>query len=469
MTTAKLAQICYILVCLHVLFFGYLIVAHTRRHYWLTMEDGWIENLTAVAFLLAGIILFTAALAERRLFPRCAYILGSVGLALFAGEEISWGQRIIGFETPAFLLDLNYQKEVNFHNTYQFNAVFNEPGKILFALCIAGCAAFFCRKDRIFGTPLPSILLTLAFLVVLSFTLSRNPTGFLQLMLTWHHGTILLLLFFALFSGNARLFVAAATAMSLALVISYLSYHHLSYHNRIHTDLWELIEYLFSIIAIFYALTALLNNEAARQKIAAVTAAGLSAARLPFTHISFPTPDISHSVSLYNKIKRGYLTAWTSICALIIVGSGGLAFIAYLDIRADIAAFKETYLFAYTAEPTARSTFDVYIDERDMYYFKKPCDSADVEDPFFIGVFPENIDDLPVERRQYGFDNLDFYFESGDKTYGQIAGGECAAKIRLPAYVIASVSTGQYIVKDDGSIANTWIAEFPVGASEHSP
>jgi hypothetical protein len=34
------------------------------------------------------------------------------------GEEISWGQRIFGIETPAFIADANRQSELNFHNLY---------------------------------------------------------------------------------------------------------------------------------------------------------------------------------------------------------------------------------------------------------------------------------------------------------------------------------------------------------------
>lgn len=33
-----------------------------------------------------------------------------------AGEEISWGQRLFGFPTPAQLQEINYQGEANLHN-----------------------------------------------------------------------------------------------------------------------------------------------------------------------------------------------------------------------------------------------------------------------------------------------------------------------------------------------------------------
>jgi len=59
-------------------------------------------------------MLLAAALKGRHLFPRCVYILGGVVMVFFGGEEINWGQRIIRFETPAFLANLNTQENSTF-------------------------------------------------------------------------------------------------------------------------------------------------------------------------------------------------------------------------------------------------------------------------------------------------------------------------------------------------------------------
>lgn len=61
-----------------------------------------------------------------------------------------------------------------------------------------------------------------------------------------------------------------------------------------------------------------------------------------------------------------------------------------------------------------------------------------------------------------GFANLDFAFEL--EADGLILDGACAATVKLPAYEIASVSTGQYIYEEDGTLTNLWIVEFPVGS-----
>ena len=42
--------------------------------------------------------------------------LAAIAALLFAGEEISWGQRIFGFESTGVFAKANYQGETNFHN-----------------------------------------------------------------------------------------------------------------------------------------------------------------------------------------------------------------------------------------------------------------------------------------------------------------------------------------------------------------
>ena len=98
-----------------------------------------------------------------------------------------------------------------------------------------------------------------------------------------------------------------------------------------------------------------------------------------------------------------------------------------------------------------------YLRENTVGYLKSPCGAADVQAPFFLHVVPENEEDLPADRRQYGFDNLDFHYGGGAAL---AFGGMCIAKRPLPDYPIARISTGQF-TPDDGKI---WKAEFPVGA-----
>ena len=126
-----------------------------------------------------------------------------------AGEEISWGQRIFEFATPDFLMPLNEQKEFNVHNISYgtFDSIYRNGALIL---CMATSAAFFCRKDRIFGIPLPSILLMLGFLLILSYAPGAGLRGFFGFIVFKEKGLLLLLLIFALLSGQVKFFIAPA-------------------------------------------------------------------------------------------------------------------------------------------------------------------------------------------------------------------------------------------------------------------
>ena len=117
-----------------------------------------------------------------------------------------------------------------------------------------------------------------------------------------------------------------------------------------------------------------------------------------------------------------------------------------------------------SGEPAARSVFDIYLRENTVSYLKSPCGAADAQAQFFLHVIPEDVEDLPADRRRSGFDNLDFHYL--DFRYGKSAAlafsGKCIAKRPLPDYPIAHIRTGQF-TPDDGNI---WQAEFPVGAEE---
>ncbi len=89
----------------------------TRLH--VDGELGIIENLTVV-FLIPTIFMAAYLVSQSRHLPSVWLGLwyGLLGLAclFFAGEEASWGQHWLGWETPDQIKDLNDQGETNLHN-----------------------------------------------------------------------------------------------------------------------------------------------------------------------------------------------------------------------------------------------------------------------------------------------------------------------------------------------------------------
>lgn len=109
----------------------------------LMWEDAWAEWTTFFAFLLAGILGCQTLLASYRrsgdrrvLLEPGPAVLGLVTLfcLLAAGEEISWGQRLIGLRPPELFQQLNFQQELNFHNILHYLI---SPRLIVLLICLA--------------------------------------------------------------------------------------------------------------------------------------------------------------------------------------------------------------------------------------------------------------------------------------------------------------------------------------------
>ncbi|MER2998174.1 hypothetical protein [Pontibacter populi] len=80
-----------------------------------TSEDGYIENITAFSLLLVAVF-FGVAASKNTGFIRVALWFIALVFIFGSGEEISWGQRIFGYQTPDELKDVNTQGEFNLHN-----------------------------------------------------------------------------------------------------------------------------------------------------------------------------------------------------------------------------------------------------------------------------------------------------------------------------------------------------------------
>ena len=101
------------------------------------------------------------------------------------------------------------------------------------------------------------------------------------------------------------------------------------------------------------------------------------------------------------------------------------------------------------SQPIIRSDWEVYLVEDSLIYAKDQCSPEDAEPTFFLHLDPVDKNDLPSQRKQYGFDNLDFYF----RNHLLIKRGVCVARRERPDYAIAAIRTGQF-VPGEGQIWN---------------
>jgi hypothetical protein len=96
---------------------------------WLEGEDGVSEWWSAATYLVASGLAGAAAWAlwaTRHTKLRYFYLVMAVAFFLGAMEEISWGQRLIGWGTPEAFSEINFQDETTIHNVNFANNVIFE-------------------------------------------------------------------------------------------------------------------------------------------------------------------------------------------------------------------------------------------------------------------------------------------------------------------------------------------------------
>jgi len=85
----------------------------------LLREDGPVEDATALLFFVAFLAAGRAAIDLRRRGLRSQsilYVVFAFVMFFCAGEEVSWGQRFLGFDTPDAIEAINKQDELTLHN-----------------------------------------------------------------------------------------------------------------------------------------------------------------------------------------------------------------------------------------------------------------------------------------------------------------------------------------------------------------
>ena len=108
---------------------------------------------------------------------------------------------------------------------------------------------------------------------------------------------------------------------------------------------------------------------------------------------------------------------------------------------ADTDSLRAIYATLSDRPPSARSDFDLYLQDSRLFYLRETCDAGDTAAAFFLHILPQDIADLPAERRAAGFVNLDFPFAR----WGGSFDGKCLAAVPLPDYPVKEIRTGQHI------------------------
>ena len=104
-------------------------------------------------------------------------------------------------------------------------------------------------------------------------------------------------------------------------------------------------------------------------------------------------------------------------------------------------------------EQVIRAGWTVYRTGRHLLYRKEPCVPADVQAKLVLHIIPTDLNDLPADRKEHGYDSLGFYFNQR----GFRLDDQCIAIAQLPDYAIGRIRVGQWISKEDRTV---WEAEL---------
>lgn len=150
---------------------------------WMLREEHPVELLGALSLLAAGIACLVLWLRVRRrgdwpLLRRASLLVLTAVFVFGFGEEISWGQRIFGWGTPASLDEANAQDETNIHNLGALGGWLDMDRLFQVFWLVIGVVipllALWPRPRRFLRRVVPILPVALAALFVLNQVLTRS-------------------------------------------------------------------------------------------------------------------------------------------------------------------------------------------------------------------------------------------------------------------------------------------------------
>lgn len=220
----------------------------------LDREDGFVELAGAGFLLVASVILLIAAKNYKKDFQKKDYkfwLLLFAGIAFFwaSGEEISWGQHMLGTETPEWLGKINGQNETNIHN---INKKFFDRTleRLMVLLSLITAFQHFRGKESFLGFKLPEYPLNLAFLLIPIFRKHADfdlDVWYINFIVFWGYPVM------GFVAKNMKLILMSVMFIVSTAVV--LHFHH-TYNGIFNVSNFyhEVRETMFGLLCVFYAL-----------------------------------------------------------------------------------------------------------------------------------------------------------------------------------------------------------------------
>jgi hypothetical protein len=121
------------IILLYLIFSYAVFLLPDNTIFWVTREDGLIEALNSIWLLVSAILFFIIFWKDKqgndfffmKTYKNLFFLLLAILFFFGSGEEISWGQRIFQWQSPAWFSLNNVQDETNIHNLAVFHGILN--------------------------------------------------------------------------------------------------------------------------------------------------------------------------------------------------------------------------------------------------------------------------------------------------------------------------------------------------------
>ena len=246
MTKSSVFFITYISL---VVLFTVILITAPNFYNLLTQEDHLVENMTALALLFTGFLFIKLTLKSSNKGLTFLFTLVALVFLFGAGEEISWGQRIFGWETPEDFKAINDQDETNLHN---INKKFFDRAvdrlTILFVLSLTILRFF--NTYKIAHIPLPTYSILLAFgLTPFYNQYNHDVIDFYHLI----YLAFLIILTTAIKEKNQSLLLKTIIALALTFSIRFVHLYYAEHFPPHNNSANEIREFLFALCCLGYA------------------------------------------------------------------------------------------------------------------------------------------------------------------------------------------------------------------------
>jgi len=245
--------------------FSFLFLYSTKYYDLFSREDHIAEYASAILLFLSGLILLVGAKNIKSWqqktsldnFKFISFAIIGILFIVAAGEEISWGQRIFGLETPDKLLEINDQNELNFHNINKklFDRILDRATVLI---VLISTIMIIIKQKKFLNIEMPDLLICCSFGLTTFYT-QHNSLKFEFFHLCYI--SFIALLIYSIAKNEKKNSIYLFITLITSSAIIYLHHRFNELFPISNNSANEYKEFLFSLCCFGYATFLFINSK----------------------------------------------------------------------------------------------------------------------------------------------------------------------------------------------------------------